>query len=194
MRIGRGLASLLLLSWASVGHAESLYEASTFRPLTSDRRARQVGDLITIQVFERSSAATSSDTSTSRRNELQAGMGTSAVNGGRPVSGNASVSGEFEGGGTTQRTNRLLATLTVTVREVLANGDLRVAGEQNLTVNQEEHKVKIEGRVRTQDVSAENVVLSTRVADLRLQYAGDGDLSDRQKRAWWRALLDFLGF
>jgi flagellar L-ring protein precursor FlgH len=104
------------------------------------------------------------------------------------------VGGTFEGGGTTQRANQLLATLTVTVREVFPNGDLRVSGEQFLTVNDEAHKVRLEGRVRPQDISSDNVVLSTRLAEAKIYYAGDGDLSERNHRAWWRKLLDLLGF
>jgi flagellar L-ring protein precursor FlgH len=187
------LGSVALLVATAV-RAESLYDANTFQPLTADNKAHRVGDALTIHVFERSSAETRSDTSTQRTNRLDAGLGTSAINAGRGVSGSVDVGGSFEGGGTTQRANRLLAVLTVTVREVLPNGDLRVGGEQLLTVNQEQHKVNVEGRVRPQDISADNVVLSTRIADAKLTYAGEGDLTDRHKRAWWRALLDFLGF
>ncbi len=103
------------------------------------------------------------------------------------------VAGDFDGGGTTQRTNKLLATITVAVKEVLPTGDLRVAGEQLLTVNDEQHKVSLEGRVRPQDISDGNVVLSTRLAEAHINYVGDGELSDRQRRAWWRKLLDLLG-
>jgi len=188
------LATLCLSLGASAARAESLYDAGTFRPLTADNKAFRAGDVITIHVFENSSATTSADTSTQRKNGLEAALGSSAVNGGRPVSGSASVAGTFDGGGTTQRANRLLATLTVSVKEVLPNGDLRVAGEQLLTVNQETHKVKVEGRVRPQDISADNTVVSTRLADAKLTYAGEGDLTSRQKRAWWRRVLDFLGF
>lgn len=194
MTRSRSLVAVALAGWACLARAESLFNAGTYRPLTSDRKAFRVGDLLTVNVFENSSATTSSDTTTQRKNGLDASLGTSAINGGRLLSGSASVGGTFEGGGTTQRANRLLATITVSVREVLPNGDLKVAGEQNLTVNREEHKVKLEGRVRPQDVSADNVVLSTRLADARLFYAGDGDVSERSRRAWWRALLDWLGF
>ena len=88
----------------------------------------------------------------------------------------------------------MLATLTVNVTAVLPNGDLAIAGEQMLTVNDEKHKVKLSGRVRPQDVSGENAVLSTRIADARIDYVGDGDLTERQRRGWWRKVIDWLGF
>jgi flagellar L-ring protein precursor FlgH len=170
--------------------AESLYREETYRPLTGDNKAFRVGDAITVQVFESSSASTSTDTNTQRRNALNASV-TALPS--RQHGFGVAVAGDFEGGGTTQRANRLLATLTVSVRETLANGELRIGGEQLLKVNEELHRVNIEGRVRSQDISDGNVVLSTRLADARITYVGDGELSERQKRGLWRQVVDWLG-
>lgn len=188
------IASLSLALAMSLGsaRADSLYDAGNFRALAADHKAFRVGDVLTVQVLENSSASTSTDTASQRRNNLSANV--QNPNTGFQLGGSIAVSGDFNGGGTTQRANRLLATLTVTVKEVLPGGDLRIAGEQLLTVNQERHKVTVEGRVRPQDVSTENVVLSTRLADARIDYVGDGDLSERQRRGWWRRLLDWIGF
>ena len=100
---------------------------------------------------------------------------------------------DFDGGGRTQRASRLLTTLTVTVQEVLDSGLLRVAGTQSLTVNDELQRVTLEGLVRPLDVTDGNVVLSTRIAQARITYVGEGDLTERGRRAWWRKLLDALG-
>lgn len=183
---------LIVASSSATVRAESLYDEQTFRSLASDRKAFRVGDVLTVNVYENSSASTTTDTASQRRNGITAVAASPSH--GKQISGNLEVGGEFEGGGSTQRANRLLATITVTVQEVLASGDLKVAGEQMLTVNSEAHKVTVEGRVRQQDISSDNVVLSTRLADAKIHYAGEGDLSERQKRAWWRQLLDFLGF
>jgi flagellar L-ring protein precursor FlgH len=172
-------------------HAQKLYDEQSYRGLAEDRKAVHVGDILTVQVFEQSSASTTTDTSTQRTNAVGAGLSITA--GGIQRGGSISQSGSFDGGGTTQRANKLLVTLSVTVREVLPNGDLLVHGEQSLTVNKEQHKVAIDGRVRPQDVGGDNTVLSTRLADAHIEYVGDGDLSDRQTRAWWRQLLDLLG-
>jgi len=172
--------------------AESLFDANTYRPLASDDRAFRVGDALTVQVYESSSASSSTDTATQRRNNLSARF--EVVNPSRQYGGSLGVEGDFTGGGTTQRANRLLAVLTVTVREILPGGDLRVSGEQILKVNQETHRVVVEGRVRPRDISTDNIVLSTRLADARITYVGDGDLSSRQKRGWWRSFLDWVGF
>lgn len=171
--------------------AESLYREDSYRALTSDQKAYRTGDLLTIKVYEQSSATTSTDTSTQRTNGLNGSI--SILPSGRQLGGSLAQGGTFDGGGTTQRANKLLATLSVDVKDVLPNGDLVVAGEQTLTVNNEQHKVNLTGRVRPQDISSDNVVLSTRLADAHIDYLGEGDLSDRQKRGWWRKVLDWLG-
>ena len=137
------------------------------------------------------SAVTSADTDTRRNNNLSAEL----AHGARVV-GQTSirVGGDFEGGGRTQRASRLLATLTVTVQEVLPGGQLRIAGTQSVTVNEELQKVTLEGIVRPFDISDGNVVQSTRIAEARITYIGEGDLTERQRRGWWRQLLDALGF
>jgi flagellar L-ring protein precursor FlgH len=187
---------LVLLSYvlsdltASPAHAQSLYDEASFRPLTADNKAYKLGDIITVQVYENSSATTSSDTGTSRKNNLNAGVTRDGI---QSKQIGASVSGDFDGGGKTQRANRLLATLTVSVKKVLANGDMLIGGEQSLTVNEEVQKVNIEGRIRPVDVSDGNVIMSTRIADAKITYVGEGELSERQKRAWWRKFLDWFG-
>jgi flagellar L-ring protein precursor FlgH len=181
---------VILPLWSITVCAESLYQEQSFRPLIADNKAFRVGDLLTVQVFENSSASTSAETGTRRGNSLSAGVSNRSGSVGKADLG---VSGEFDGGGKTQRANRLLATLTVSVREVLPNGDLRIGGEQILTVNEEPQKVNLEGRVRPIDVSDGNVVLSTRLADAKISYVGEGDLAERNKRPWWRNFLDAVG-
>ncbi len=191
--VGKGLfllSSMALYVPAAPAGAESLYQEQSFRPLTADNKAFRVGDVLTVQVFENSSATTSADTGTRRKNGLSAELGHRS---GSVAQTGIGVSGDFDGGGKTQRTNRVLATLTVSVREILPNGELRVAGEQLLTVNDEPQKVTLEGRVRPLDISDGNVVLSTRLADARISYVGEGDIAERNRRPWWRALLDGMG-
>lgn len=181
----------VLLTLAVPAQAESLYMEGQFRPLTADNRAFQPGDVLTVQVFENSSANTSVSTGTQRKNSVgtalthRAGQLTSQMG--------LSVGGDFDGGGRTQRANRLLATISVSVRSVLPNGDLLVGGEQVLNINEEQQKVTLEGRVRPLDISDANVVLSTRLADARIDYVGEGDVSERSRRSWWRKLIDAFG-
>ena len=91
------------------------------------------------------------------------------------------------------RAGKLLAQLTVTVKELMPNGDMRIGGEQLLLINEEHQRINLEGRVRPQDISEANVVPSSRLADAKITYVGEGDLAERQKAAWWRKTLDWLG-
>lgn len=191
-RVGIAMLGLLTIGFVTVpAHAVDLYSPQSFRALTADQKAYRVGDALTVQVIETSSSQTSADTRTRRNNDVGAGLSRAH----QPATRiGLNTQGDFDGGGSTERSNRLLATLTVTVREVLPNGDLRVAGSQSLTLNDEEQQVELQGRVRVKDISDANVVLSTRLADVRIRYAGEGELSERQKPSWWRRLLNALGF
>jgi flagellar L-ring protein FlgH len=183
------LASALGLA-ESPAAAQSLFQEHAWRGFTADNKAYRAGDVLTVQVFENASATSSADTGTHRNNRLNAELSHGNRSVGQTTLG---VAGEFDGGGRTQRASRLLTTLTVTVQEVLAGGQLRVAGTQSITVNEELQTVTLEGLVRPADVSDGNVVQSTRIAEARITYVGEGDLSERNRRAWWRRLLDAVG-
>lgn len=183
-------AGLLLAACTLPAPAQSLFQEETYRGLTADNKAFRPGDVLTVQVFENSSATSSADTGTRRANHLGAELSHSGRNVGQTSIG---VAGDFDGGGRTQRTSRLLTTLSVTVQEVLPGGQLRVAGMQSVTVNEELQRVTLEGVVRPVDISDGNVVQSTRIAHARITYVGEGDLTERNRRAWWRKLLDALG-
>lgn len=189
VRVACGAAACALM--AAVAGAQSLFREEAWRGLTADVKAYRPGDVLTVQVLENSSAVSSTDTGTRRGNTIRAdlshgGSSTSQVS--------ANVNGEFDGGGRTQRASRLLTTVTVTVREVLPGGQLRIAGTQAIRVNEESQQVTLEGLVRAGDISDGNVVVSNRIADARITYVGEGDVSERARRSWWRRLLDTLGF
>lgn len=181
----------LLLLAGVPAMAESLYQENSYRPLAGDNKAFRIGDVVTVQVLENSSATTNADTTTRRKNGINADL---SLTRNPTITGGINVGGDFDGGGRTQRASRLLAQLTVAVTEILPNGDLRIAGEQALLVNGEQQNVKLEGRVRPLDISDGNVVVSSRLSEAKITYVGEGDLSDRQRRSWWRSVVDWLGF
>ncbi|MCH4594193.1 flagellar basal body L-ring protein FlgH [Achromobacter xylosoxidans] len=185
-----GLALVLALVTAGA-RAESLYDPALYRSLGTDRKAARIGDVLTIQVVETSSATSSADTSTGRKSSIDAEFRLSR----RPTTaGGLEVDSDFEGGGKTQRSGRLLAQMSVNVVDIAPNGDLYVKGDQLLTVNDEQQKIHVKGRVRPQDISPGNVVLSTRLAQAEIVYMGEGELAGRQRPAWWNRFLNWLGF
>lgn len=187
----RILVGAFLTAAAISASSQSLYDPKTFKSLTADSKAFRVGDIVTIQIVENASATANADTDLKRSNSAGAQLNfRSPV----PIAGaNATATGQFDGGGQTARAGQLLATLSVSVRDVMPNGDLLVSGEQLLVINEEQQRIDVEGRVRPQDISDTNTVLSTRVADARITYVGEGDLANRQKPGWWHHFLDLFG-
>lgn len=185
------VACVVLVTLAAAAPAQSLFREQDWRGFTADNKAFRPGDVLTVQVFENSSATSSAETGTRRSNKMAAELAH-----GSTVVGQTSlaVAGDFDGGGRTQRASRLLTTVTVTVQEVLAGGQLRIAGTQFVTVNEELQRVTLEGLVRSADISDGNVVQSTRIAEARITYMGEGEITERNRPAWWRKLLDALGF
>lgn len=170
--------------------AVSLYDEAGYRALTSDRRAQKAGDLLTVLVFENASASASADTTTGKSGGLGLGLETNFT---RSRSAKLSLSEDFNGRGRIQRSGRLAAQLTVTVRSVEPNGDLLVSGEQMLRVNDERQEIVLSGRVRASDIGENNTIVSSRLADAHISYVGDGALSEKQSPGIVSRVLTWLG-
>jgi flagellar L-ring protein precursor FlgH len=186
----RTCIALALLAAATLpAGADDLYSEKTFRPLASDKRAHLPGDVLTVLIYENSSAVTSADTTLQRSNDvaLRANVDRHAHAAG------VGANNDFSGGGTVQRQGKLLAQMSVSVTGVAPNGDLLVVGEQRLDINADTQKIRVEGRVRPLDISEANTVLSSRLADAKISYLGDGDLSSRQRPGFWSRLFNWVG-
>jgi flagellar L-ring protein precursor FlgH len=179
---------LVLLLAALPAAAESLYRDESFQSLTADRRAYRVGDALTVLVVENSSAASSADTTTEKRGGV--GIALSTHNSDKRA--NVELTEDFAGKGKIQRSGRLLATLTVNVVALAPNGDLIIAGSQLIEVNEEKQHIQLEGRVRPTDVTDANTVLSSRIADARISYVGDGLLGEKQRPGILTRFLSWL--
>lgn len=181
--------AILLLAVSGDAAADSLYQPSTYQPMTSDLRPRKAGDLITVMVYENASASSTADTSAGR----DATVGIALQSPHKSFSGAIKSGNQTDGRGRTQREGKVLAQITVAIVAIGTNGDLFVRGEQMLEINNEKQQISVEGRIRPQDVSDTNVVQSTRLANARIRYSGEGDLSDKQRPAWWQRFLTMFG-
>ena len=199
-------------------NAGSLFPASgaaagRFRPLFEDPRARNVGDTLTIVLNEKTAAKRSSNAAAEKTSgvDITADLSSlnnisGAVNGlpgaglarnaakrvaaaGSAVNGlSAEGSVTFEGSGEAASQNDFTGTITVTVIEVLPNGNLLVAGEKQLAVSSEEEVIRISGVVNPSDL-VRNSTTSSKVADLRLEYRGRGFGDDANKPGWFTNVL-----
>lgn len=191
IRRARRLAALCFVSLMATAQAQSLYEESSYRPLTSDNKAFRVGDVLTIQVIENATAVASADSGSHRKNSAGLELFRDSSNFRRDVG--VGTTGDFDGGGRTSRAGKLVTQMSVKVTEVLPNGDLLVSGEQTLVINQEKQQIRVSGQVRLQDITDGNVVLSSRLADASIDYAGAGVLTDSQRVPWWQRVRSWFG-
>jgi flagellar L-ring protein precursor FlgH len=165
-----------------------------------DNKARNVGDIVTVAIFERASASKEANTATSRDSSASAGIdrlfglekniGTinSTINPSRLV--DATYQSDFEGSGITSRREDLVATLTAQVMEVQSNGNLSISGSKTVTVNREQQLIRLSGIVRQSDISPQNIVDSKNILDARIVYTGKGVISDKQGQGWLVRILD----
>lgn len=161
----------------------TIFQAATADSLFVDVKARRVGDTITILLNERMQASKSASTDASKTSDFDSGspilFGNTPKVDGEPVLENSwGVEQDFSGEGSSSQSNRLDGSITVTVYDVLPNGNLMVRGEKWLTLNQGEEYVQISGIIRPTDVSKENTVPSFKVADARITYSGNGAIAD----------------
>lgn len=165
----------------------SLFQARRgYRPLFEDRRPVMVGDVLTVLVDEQVSASKSSQ-SNADRNGSATLTPTAVPKGLEDLSDYGfDLAGEntFQGGGGSQARNTFTGTITVTVLEILGNGNLRVRGEKQILINQGTEFIRFSGVVDPQEISIGNRVTSTQVADARIEYVGDGYINEAQHMGW----------
>jgi len=165
----------------------AIFQTAGYRPLFEDRKPRYVGDLLTIQINERLNASQKANSSSERSSEIEASIpGVSGVFG-RKLNGlnaKASSSNAFDGKGETASSNLFTGAITVTVIEVLTNGNLRVAGEKQIGIRQNSEVLRFSGVIDPAQIQSGNVVSSTQVADARLDYRGGGYIEEAQIQGW----------
>lgn len=160
-----------------------------YQPLFEDRRPRNIGDTLTIVLQENVSASKSSSANASRNGASKFGVATSPryLEG---LLGNAradmDISGDstFGGKGGANANNTFNGTITVTVNQVLANGNLHVVGEKQIAINQGTEFIRFSGVVNPRTISGNNSVTSTQVADARIEYVGNGYINEAQTMGW----------
>jgi len=167
----------------------AIFQVSQNGGLFSDDKAHRVGDILTVRLAERTQARKSANTSSSKESSLEIPnptiFGGGVTINGRPVLNNA-IDGtrSFGGRGDSAQSNQLDGNITVTVAEVLANGNLVIQGEKWIRINQGEEYIRLHGVVRPVDIRADNTVMSTQIANAQVAYGGSGTLADSNSPGW----------
>lgn len=165
----------------------AIYQTVQARPLFEDRRARRIGDTITINLVERNTAEKSANANATRNGNMSAGIG--PINR-LPLSGlnglelEADAESDFNGKGAAAANNVFNGTITVTVIDVYPNGNLLVSGEKMVAINQGNEFIRFSGVVNPVYVTGANTVQSTQVADARVEYRANGYLDEVQTMGW----------
>lgn len=176
----------------------SIFQAGYSRPLFEDRRARYVGDTLTVKITENTSASMKGNAKTERSSSISASVDPVT---GLPVKSlenlslGATSTNNFSGKGEQAANNVFTGTLTATVIEVLPNGNLLVSGEKQLGIGHQTEYVRVSGVVNPAFVSIANEVDSAKIADARIEYKSAGSVSESQAMGWLaRFFLSVLPF
>ena len=171
--LAAALATIAIASSAPAV-AVDLTSHGDWSALASDRVAGQVGDSLSVLIFESSSATNSAQHVAKKAARASGLFSTGATH---TSSAGLNLAGNYDGSAQWGRTDKIVAQISVVVTEILPNGDLRVSGDQTLNVNGERTLIHVRGRVRREDISAANTLLSTRLAEAQIDYNGVGFLS-----------------
>ena len=176
-----------------------IYQAGQGLALFEDTRPRRVGDILIVKLVENTNASKTATTNTKKENNVDIGvpnvLGTTFefdLPRGAPLANTRNLNlsagldsaSEFKGNAGSTQKNSLIGSISVTVAEGLANGNLVVRGEKVIGINQGHEHVRVSGIVRPQDIQTDNSVLSTQIAGARIAYGGNGALADSNAKGW----------
>lgn len=180
----------------------AIYQESFANNYFSDRKAFRVGDIITINLTERTQASKNASSNIQKDSDINMGVPNilgMAVSPKNPLAGisalgmteknlsleaSANAARTAKGSGQAGQSNSLSGSITVTVADVLPNGVLAVRGEKWLTLNTGDELIRISGLIRPDDIGTDNTVSSTRIADARITYSGTGAFANASQPGW----------
>ncbi|MCP5405275.1 MAG: flagellar basal body L-ring protein FlgH [Pseudomonadaceae bacterium] len=165
-----------------------------------DSRAHAVGDIVTVLVEENAEAKGEAKSEGSRSHADSAGVSVLPF-----VSGQLATRGidlatnglldtdsdrNFKGKGKNERKDKLSASIAAVVTQVLPNDLLVIQGQREVMVNYEKQVMQLSGIVRAEDITSANTVPSSKIAEARIAYVGDGVMDSAQTPQWGVKVLD----
>jgi len=174
----------------------SIFQAGRSVRLFEDNKAYRIGDVLSVTLMEATNASKSAETSTEKDDEADIGVSAIFGSAGPKVNGNLVLNSQFDaerdfsGKGDSAQSNSLEGEIAVTVVDVLPSGNLVVRGEKIIGLNQGSEFIRISGLVRPQDVSTNNTVVSTKLANSRIFYGGGGTIAESNTKGWLSRFFD----
>ena len=197
-------ALLVLFGTASGARAASLWPSSSAGPHSSmyaDHKAERTGDILTIVVNETAVAQSTVSKTANRASTVNdaitqfiyppavSGLGTHA---GQLPSLQTAGKASYSGGGAINNSQTVTATAAVMVTDVLPNGNLVIEGRRVVTFSGETQYIVLRGVVRPMDIASDDTIASANIADARLEFSSEGQLTDAEKRGWFSKLYEWL--
>ena len=168
----------------------AIYSTSSPGLFSSDKRAHQVGDILTVQLNETFSSTKSVTSQSAKEDSVGAEVGpTGLLKNFIGMGGSVAKSNSFKGSGSASQSNSLTGFISATVVKVYPNGNLEIKGQKRLRLTDGSEYVRLAGIVRPQDISASNTVSSNLIAEAQIEYVGAGTLADESRPGWGSRLF-----
>ena len=168
----------------------SIYSTSSAGLFSSDRRAKKVGDILSVTLNETFSSNKAVSNSSGKTDTIAAEVGpTGIMRNFAGLGGSASSTNSFAGSMATNQSNSLSGTLSATVVRVFPNGNLEIKGQKKLRITEGTEYIRLTGIIRPQDISTSNSVSSAKIAEAQIEYVGAGILDNASKPGWGSALF-----
>ncbi len=167
----------------------SLFKTNYVNNIYSDSKAHRIGDIISVVLSENTQAQKTANTELKKENSANlspiTGFGGVPVNfKGDAIQFGLDQDSDFKGDSKSNQGNSLSGNVSVHVLRVLPNGNLMIRGEKWMTLNNGDEYIRLTGIIRPQDISTNNTILSQKIANARIQYAGTGTFADVQEQGW----------
>lgn len=167
----------------------SLFKANYINNIYSDSKAHRIGDIISVILSESTQANKNAKTELKKENASQldavTGFGSNPVLiNGNPIEFGINQKSQFKGDSKADQGNSLNGHISVHVLNVLPNGNLMIRGEKWMTLNNGDEYIRLTGVIRSKDIGSNNTVLSSKVANARIEYAGTGTFADINEQGW----------
>ncbi|MCZ7637253.1 MAG: flagellar basal body L-ring protein FlgH [Verrucomicrobia bacterium] len=180
-------------------HAESLWQDDIARPMFADKRAVHIGDILTVIVQENNSASKKKNTKTEKSSGMDASIATffyspaasgALTKGGQMPALKYSSENAFNGGGTINSSEAIVARFGVRVIDVLPNRNLVIEGTRESAFSGEQQTIVLRGVVRPDDITPGNSVYSYNIADATIRFVSKGTLTDSERKGWFNKIWD----
>lgn len=173
----------------------SIYKSGYGIKLFEDSKATKVGDILTVVLQEKTNASKTAKTTTKKDSDVNVAapivLGKGVLKNGVPLfQTELGAQRKFEGEGDSTQSNSLTGTISVTVSEVLSNGNMVIRGEKLITLNTGVEHIRLSGIVRAQDITPDNTVKSSQIANARIVYGGEGPIAEVNRKGWFQQFTD----